>query len=340
MLLSGIGKDLYAAVQTNFAMHQLLRHIGDRWSNPAYVLSIPSFTDNEAGEVAGVQYSDFVEFYLPMDVPPFVRAQYLGWSGNEQQVQPVWQEMLERGQRIELAVLALGLLAVKRGDIPAALNLWNDRKNIRIADYLTYQGDYFLRTDEREEALKYYQLAKRLRPDELDLTLRITLVEIYLQEREAYLARLDKVLTRWGLEKTTEVIGRLHALVSDGFVWVFMAAADVYQQRQDETSAEKVLLLATQIHPGPVTYVPLGAFYCNRGRFPEGIAVLERAKPYSTQHYALLARQQLSICYCQAGLRDKAVAEAQELARMSPENTPFQTWDLQLSDNWAQLCEK
>lgn len=338
VLYSGSGESLSVALHTNIALRNLLRVAGARWPNPAYALSAPSSDENDSGRAPAVESADHVALSAPTGIAPFARAQYLNWLGETQQAQIAWQELLSNGQRTELAGLALGLLAIKKGDIELAARLWGDL-DAPIIDYLINQGDYLLRSEEYEEALVYYRLAERLQSDDLALTLRIIMGEIYLQDRKAYFAHLDSVLAYWGLERTLETITYLQALVSDGFVWEFIAAADVYQQRQDDLSAEKVLRMAVQVYPGPVTYVHLGSFYCNRGRYSEGIAVLEQAKPYGDQYYALQSRQRLSICFCQAGMPERAIAEAQDLARMAPDGTPFQAWDVKLTENWTQLCE-
>lgn len=337
-LLSGLSDRLFTFADINVAMNDLLQDIRAYKHSPAYTLSV-SFTADKAPTLSDKKYESVVQ-ESRFSSAQFVRAQYASWTGEVDKARAAWQALLHSGERTELASLALGIIALEQGDLESALGLWSRQGNNSIHYfYLINQGDFFLRNGEREVALEYYRLAEYLRPDDLDLALRIVMADIYLQNQESYFARLNHTLDQEGLETTTQAIARLHTLVSDGFVWIFFAIADIYQHREDDIAAEKVLRLATQIHRGPVSYSPLGAFYCNHGRYSEGIAVLEQAKPYGSQYYALQARQRLTICLCRSGERDKALAEAQELSEMAPVDTPFHSWDLQLIQNWSQLCE-
>ncbi len=243
------------------------------------------------------------------------------------------------GARAESSALALGLFHWRNGRPALAERVWAEHGR-DLADYFVHRGDRLLVSADRERALRYYQLAERLRPEDPAVSMRVTFAGIATRRDELARQKLDALLASLSPAEFADVATRLHATVSDGFVWVLIAAADVLEGRGRINDADFILGRVYRIQPDPIAFSRLGAFYCRHGRFQDGFDILERAKAYGAQHYALESRLQLSLCYCRAGQRGDAVREAEALARLAPPESEFRTWPNLLQQNWQNLCAR
>lgn len=332
---------LLAAAYINLGYVFLVRELSQNVETDIYRLSLvqPYLRANRLGQAE--RYFERARFLDP-------HSQVQGWFGSAfvyeiikqpSKAEYAWRKVMEEDfldGRSKLARVALGLSYVRQGHPSAAREVWAEKPN-EVTLFLVHRGDGYLSTYP-EQALGYYEQAQALIPDDMEIDLRIIWALIRIGQTRQALKNLELLLQRTSPADLSQKVAELYATVDEGFVWIFIGAADIYQQKGEVKSAELMLRTAVQVHEAPLTFSPLGTFYCSLGRYQEGIETLSRAKTYGAQYYALQARQRLSLCYCQAGLIDRALQEAEELARIAPLDSEFLGWSAFFKENWRQIC--
>ncbi|BCX02586.1 MAG: hypothetical protein KatS3mg053_0524 [Candidatus Roseilinea sp.] len=207
-----------------------------------------------------------------------------------------------------------------------------------MADFFAYRGDALLDSTDREQVYRYYRIAQAIRPNDPALDVRVILASFMTGRKDLARQEISALIDSLPPDVLASAAAPLHAVVSDAFIWVLIAAADTYLERGAAQHAEQMLLRAYHIQPDPISMSRLGSFYCSQHRYREGIEVLKKAQIYEPQYYALESRQRLSICYCRAGRRDDAMREAEMLARIAPAQSQFTAWPQALEQHWQQLC--
>lgn len=333
---------LLAAAYVNIGYVLLAKEVG--WSEGGVYSLYPDRIETNVNTIRWAKRC--FEQALLLDRNAFVR----GWFGlafvyelinRPVEAEQAWQMVLKHqvpDRRSELAQIALGLLYIQQENFPAAKELWAG-KSAEIAFFLACQGDGYLYVSP-ERALRYYEYAQALASNDTRIDIRVIWALIRTGQIEQALEHLRTLLQQVSPEEFAQKSAELYATVDEGFIWIFITAADVYHQIGKTDNAEFVLNMAVRIHEAPLTFSPMGAFYCHLGRYQEGIEILSRAKAYGTQYYALQARQRLSLCYCQAGLIEQALREAEELARIAPPDSEFHDWFPFLQQNWQQICSR
>lgn len=239
--------------------------------------------------------------------------------------------------RADIYALALGVNCLHMGQQALAEGIWKAH-GAEMADFFAYRGDVLLDSTDREQVYRYYRIAQAIRPNDPALDVRVILAGFVTGREDLARQEVSALIDSLPPDVLASAAARLHAVVSDAFIWVLIAAADTYLERGAAQHAEQMLLRAYRIQPDPISISRLGSFYCSQHRYREGIEVLKKAQIYEPQYYALESRQRLSTCYCREGRRDDAMREAEMLARIAPAQSQFTAWPEALEQHWQQLC--